>query len=299
MLAFLKVVCYFCYGSGYSELISNQRSRDPMEEDFQINFARADNVAMPRLHYHNHFEIYYLFAGERYYYIENRTYYVKKGSMIFVNKNHIHKTLDGGKLHERAVVYFNDTFLEQNHGRDLDLLLSPFLNSNRIVELNNMEQNYVENLLFQMKNEYNDRNRQGRSIFFQSLLVQLLLLTARKNAEMADVTYVPMNKKIYEAIDYCNAHFMKPLTMEGVSANFYISSFHFSRLFKRYTGFNFTEYVNMLRIREAQRLLRETSCKVIEIAEQVGYVNITHFNRKFKEITMMSPMEYKKLIKSK
>ncbi|MDQ1913227.1 AraC family transcriptional regulator [Paenibacillus sp. GD4] len=269
-----------------------------MKGDYQISFSKAENIEMPRFHYHDHYEIYYLFGGERYYYIENRTYHVKKGSMIFIKKNDIHKTLLGGKHHERTVIYFTDRLLEPRHDRHLDLLLSPFHHPNRIVEFNPMEQNYIENLIFQMKNEYVEEGRQGRDLYFESLLVQLLLYAHRKLTEASEVAYVPMNKNIMEVIDYCNSHYRKPLTMEGVSARFYISPFHFSRLFKRYTGFNFPEYINTLRIREAQKLLRETPYKVIEIAERVGYMNITHFNRKFKQVASMSPLEYKKMIKA-
>jgi len=269
-----------------------------MDEDFQIHFAKGENFAMRKFHYHDHYEIYYLFAGERYYYIENRTYYVQKGSMIFIKKNEIHKTIAGGKLHERAVVYFTDRFVDQYHGQHMDMLLSSFMSANRIVELNNLEQNYIENLIFQMNNEYSDRGRQGRSLYCETLLVQLLLFASRKMKETAEAAHIPMHPKISEVIEYCNANFVKSLTMEGVAARFFISPFHFSRLFKRYTGFNFTQYIHTLRIREAQKLLRETPHKVIEIAGQVGYVNIAHFNRKFKQIAMMSPVEYKKMIKS-
>ncbi|KRF39851.1 helix-turn-helix domain-containing protein [Paenibacillus sp. Soil787] len=270
-----------------------------MNGDFEISFAKQPtNLPMQRTHYHEHYEIYYLFAGERYFYIENRTYHVKKGSLIFIKKHDIHKTLEGGKLHERAIVYFTDAFLEPYRGSHLDLLLSPFMQINRVIDFNNLEQNYIENLLFQMNNEYTNPNRHGQALYFETLLVQLLLFASRKAADTAETAYLPMNKKIAEITEYCNTHYMKILTMKEASAQFFISPFHFSRLFKRYTGFNFTEYILTLRIREAQRLLRETSSKVIDIAESVGYLNITHFNRKFKQVTKMSPLEYKKMIRT-
>ena len=218
--------------------------------------------------------------------------------MIFIKKHDIHKTLEGGKLHERAIVYFTDAFLEPYRGSHLDLLLSPFMQINRVIDFNNLEQNYIENLLFQMNNEYTNPNRHGQALYFETLLVQLLLFASRKAAETAETAYLPMNKKMAEITEYCNTHYMKTLTMKEASAQFFISPFHFSRLFKRYTGFNFTEYILTLRIREAQRLLRETSSKVIDIAESVGYMNITHFNRKFKQVTKMSPLEYKKMIRT-
>jgi AraC-like DNA-binding protein len=270
-----------------------------MNGEFEITFVKqTGNIPMRRTHYHEHYEIYYLFAGERYFYVEDRIYHLKKGSMIFIKKHDIHKTLEGGDLHERAVVYFTDAFLEQYRSSHLKLLLSPFMQAHRVIDFNNLEQNYMENLLFQMNNEYSDPDRPGQALYFESLLLQLLLFASRKAAETAKTVYSPMNKKIAEVIEYCNSHYMRTLTLKEVSSQFFISPFHFSRLFKRYTGFNFTEYILTLRIREAQRLLRETSGKVIDIAQSVGYMNITHFNRKFKQITKMAPLEYRKMIRA-
>jgi transcriptional regulator GlxA family with amidase domain len=54
------------------------------------------------------------------------------------------------------------------------------------------------------------------------------------------------------------------------------------------------EYINNVRVKEAQRLLRESKLKVTQIAEHVGFESIVHFGRVFKRFTSLSPMEYKK-----
>ncbi|MCS7464383.1 AraC family transcriptional regulator [Paenibacillus doosanensis] len=270
-----------------------------MKTDFEIHFAKqAENPAMDMYHYHDFYEIYYLFGGERFYYLENHIYHVAKGSVVFVNKNDIHKTLEGGAGHDRAVLYFTDRFLGRFTDEQLKLLLSPFRSSGKVMPFNNQQQSYIENLLFQMKKEYADSSLPGRSLFFESLLVQLLLFTSRISMEAEQIAPKPMDGKMSEIIGYCNENYVKPLTLESVSSRFFISPYYFSRLFKRSTGFHFPEYINTLRIREAQRLLREDDGKIIQIAERVGYSNITHFNRTFKQVTGMAPLTYKKMIRS-
>ena len=271
-----------------------------MKADFEIHFAKqAENPAMDMYHYHDFYEIYYLFGGERYYYLENHIYHVSKGSVVFVNKNDIHKTLEGGAGHDRAVIYFTDRFISRFQPEQLNLLLSPFRSSSKVIPFNNQQQSFIENLLFQMKKEYMDTTLPGRAEFFEALLVQLLLYTSRICMESEQITPRPMDGKMTEIIGYCNEHFRKPLTLESVSSQFFISPYYFSRLFKRSTGFHFPEYINTLRIREAQRILREEHGKMIEIAEIVGYSSITHFNRTFKQVTGMAPLTYKKMIQVK
>ena len=71
---------------------------------------------------------------------------------------------------------------------------------------------------------------------------------------------------------------------------------YLSRKFKEETGLNLFEYINRIRIERACRLLKQTRKTVLEIAYQVGYNNISFFNRYFRKTLGMSPGEYRKSI---
>ena len=68
----------------------------------------------------------------------------------------------------------------------------------------------------------------------------------------------------------------------------------FSLSFKQYTGMNFVNYLKMIRIGEAKRLLEETDEKIIDISQKVGYENEKHFMKTFKSVCGVSPSEYRK-----
>jgi YesN/AraC family two-component response regulator len=87
---------------------------------------------------------------------------------------------------------------------------------------------------------------------------------------------------------------MQRITLADISKEFYISQFYFSKIFKEATGFTFVEYLNSVRIKEAQRLLVSTNDKVIRISYNVGFGSIAHFGRMFKAITGYSPLQYRK-----
>lgn len=269
-----------------------------MNQDFQITVAKQTGMSgMLGYHCHDYYEIYYLAAGERIYYIEDRSYPVKKGSMLFIDKHNIHKTVEGGKPgHERILIYFTDRFLERHNERDKHLLFSTFRGPGKHVHFNRQEQNFIESLLFQMVKEYKKSCREGNHLYLEALLIQLLVYASRKAEESKQAELSSVGRKIADIIAYCQENYHQNITLEMISSRFYISPYYFSRIFKQTTGLNFKEYLHLLRIREAQRLLKETELKIIEIAERIGYMNITHFNRKFKQVTHTSPKEYRKMV---
>ncbi|MFD2702100.1 AraC family transcriptional regulator [Paenibacillus shunpengii] len=269
-------------------------------KDFAIYPAkRKGSYTMPKYHYHDYYEVYYLLSGHRYYYIENKRYSIDKGSLLFIGKNEIHKTVDSDHQtpdHERLVLYFSSRFLRRFSNDQLEILLSPFDRDNRKVQFSIRDQSYIERLMFQMHHEFNQQDSFGRELYLESLLVQFLLFSTRKT--QTDQPAVPedsMNARMAEIIAYCNKHFREELGLEELAGQFHISTFYLSRLFKRTTGFTFKEYINTLRIREAEKLLRESNHKIIYISEQVGFASVSHFNRKFKQVTRMAPKEFKKL----
>jgi AraC-like DNA-binding protein len=69
----------------------------------------------------------------------------------------------------------------------------------------------------------------------------------------------------------------------------------FSRFFKKNSGNNFTDHVNRLRTWKAAQLLLESEMQVTEICFEVGYFNISNFNRTFMRHYHMSPSAYRKL----
>lgn len=271
-----------------------------MKEPFYIHLNKVTGYyTMASDHFHEPYEIYYLLAGERQYFIKDHTYRVCKGDVVFIDKNELHKTGDvGAPYHERILINFQERFLAKF---DEPLLFEPFRRKNRRLSLNLPEREWIERELFEMIEE-DAQSLPGSETALQAKLASLLIWCARKlrsqEREMGpDVHESPAHRKISEVVEYINERYATPMSLESVARTHYVSPYHLSRMFKRVTGFSFVEYVNSVRVREAQRLLRETNWKVTRIAEQVGYENIGHFGRVFKQLTKTNPLDYRKAAK--
>jgi AraC-like DNA-binding protein/ligand-binding sensor protein len=98
---------------------------------------------------------------------------------------------------------------------------------------------------------------------------------------------------IARAKRFIEDHHRDDLSLGQVAASVHTSLFYFCKLFKRHTGVSFTEYVSRLRTEKANKLLLNLNLRVSEIAYEVGFQSLTHFNRVFKRILHESPSEYR------
>jgi AraC-like DNA-binding protein/ligand-binding sensor protein len=123
------------------------------------------------------------------------------------------------------------------------------------------------------------------AIFAQHLsIVSNQVLVQRENAEPLVIT---------RAKEYIREHQTEDITLAQVARAVNTSTFYFCKMFKKVTGLNFTDYLSRVRTEKAKNLLLNPNLRVSEIAFEVGFQSLTHFNRVFKRIIGMSPTQYR------
>ncbi|MBD0381353.1 helix-turn-helix transcriptional regulator [Paenibacillus sedimenti] len=268
---------------------------------FEIERLRREGpFSMPVNHFHDHYEIYYLLSGKRYYFIQDRSYQIQEGDLVFIGRNKLHKTHHAdAQPHERILINFDHSWIGSIGDSAAEYLLAPFLLKQHIFSMTGSNRTFVENILFSMLREQ-QHTLSGWELASKALLTQLLIFCSRLSDKAIEPTERPhaMSPKIFEIVGYINEHYKTRLTLASISETFFISPSYFCRSFKETTGFSFIEYLNNVRIREAQRLLRETKLKVIDVAEQSGFDSVAHFGRVFKQVTQQTPLECRKLMRS-
>ena len=95
------------------------------------------------------------------------------------------------------------------------------------------------------------------------------------------------------AKQFINEHQTEDLSLGQVAKAVNTSTFYFCKMFKKITGINFTEYLSRVRIEKAKNLLLNPNLSISEIAYEVGFQSLTHFNRVFKKIIGQSPTEFR------
>ena len=94
--------------------------------------------------------------------------------------------------------------------------------------------------------------------------------------------------------DYINTHYKDELSLESLSDIFYMHPSNISKYFHRYCGFTLNQYINTVRVYEAQKLLETSSKSIAVIAEEAGFGSINNFIRQYKGILKKTPERYRK-----
>ncbi|MGA3267435.1 MAG: helix-turn-helix domain-containing protein [Verrucomicrobiota bacterium] len=127
--------------------------------------------------------------------------------------------------------------------------------------------------------------------------VKLLTIFAQHLAILSNQVFIQQENAeppvIKRAREYIHDHQAEELSLHQVAKAVNMSTFYFCKMFKKVTGINFTDYVARVRIEKSKNLLLNPNLRVSEIAFEVGFQSLTHFNRVFKKLLGQSPTDYR------
>jgi AraC-like DNA-binding protein len=131
----------------------------------------------------------------------------------------------------------------------------------------------------------------------QESVVKLLSIFAQHLSLLSNQVVVRQEHSeppvITRAKEYIHEHQTEDISLGQVAKAVNTSTFYFCKLFKKVTGINFTDYLSRMRIERSKNLLLNPNLRVSEIAFEVGFQSLTHFNRVFKKLLGQSPTEYR------
>jgi AraC-like DNA-binding protein len=127
--------------------------------------------------------------------------------------------------------------------------------------------------------------------------IKLLVIFAQHLSMVSNQVFIQRENAeppvIAKARAFILEHQTEELSLTQVAKAVNMSSYYFCKMFKKVCGINFTDYVARVRIEKSKNLLLNPNLRVSEIAFEVGFQSLTHFNRVFKKILGQSPTEYR------
>ena len=253
-----------------------------INEGNRFFFEAAENRVMTdegSLHYHNQLEIYYLKEGNCNYFIDTNTYSLQSGDIVVVPPKVLHSTMYGDKMHTRLLINCDQYYVPVSVRHLLPTM--PYIG--RIPRI----QNEVEAIFRKIRHEYenpDDFSKDALQSHVSALLIMLLRSEKNRQAVYSGDNFVEM------AVSYMQHNYSHPITLADVAKHCAVSCEHLSRSFKKNTGFGFSEYLTLYRLKQAELLLLEEPAKsVSEIAYCCGFNDSNYFANRFKKIYGITP----------
>lgn len=276
--------------------------------DKNINFCINKGYGSGHSHSHDFIEIAYVFRGKGIHYFEDQEFSVSKGDMFIINNdtNHCFKSLDSNS--DQFLVYncfFWPDFLDETLSSTYEfnqvakhLISSSFITDDITksrIRFQAEEAIKVERLFTDMYIEYSSKDK-GHIEMIKSYIKQLFITIFRTYEKSHFYTPIQIQSQenlVAQVIDYLHIHYNKSVQLKDLSQELFTSKSTLCKTFKECTGTTITKYIQERRITSAKELLKSTDRKVIDIAKDVGYKDLKHFNYIFKKFTGKSPSKYR------
>ena len=241
-----------------------------------------------KLHMHNYYQIIYITTGEAVFTVEGNTMLVRKGYWLIIKPDQEHgmKKVDKGIVKTLDIKF---TINSKEIAEEIDKLDTLLTSNDR----------YVPFILEKIRNE-----GKYKRYFFNELtstyLTELLVMLVRehlpqerienKHSEVINTDVSSTSKMI---IEFINKHFSEKIALKILANRLGYNKNYLCMRFKKETGMTINNYIQSYRIYKAKELITFSDYDLKQICEKVGFEDIHHFSRIFKNVEGISPGHYK------
>ena len=236
-------------------------------------------------HWHQSIEIFAVFQGDLVFYLNDLELRLKSGDFILVNSNEIHAIYSP---EPNQVVVIQIPLNALSHYFTADQYLC-FTHEARETDTQ------VMGLIREMFTAYKKRGI-GYDMLVKSRYYMLLylLVSSYRELEVSDELLRQNRKlnKLTPITNYMKEHYQEELSLETLAEKFGYAPAYLSRMFQKYAGINYKDYLQSVRVKYALAELNRGECTVSEAALKHGFSDSRAFAKVFQKKYGMLPSEY-------
>ena len=252
------------------------------------------------IHWHYSIEIIYVIEGTVDLYIDSEKYTITEDQIEIINIDEVH-SLESHDPNNKILIFQFDPYFFEKYYSDIDNMLF-YTKSSQVNAQLGEEYDELREFLAQILCE-SVQKQDNYDEEIENILVKLLYhLINNFNYLIYEKEELKFNKdqlQRYHSISkYIYNNFEKNLTLQDISNKEYLSTHYLSREIKYSTGYSFTEYLNLIRVRESIKLLLDTDLTLSEISDEIGFSHSRYFNKHFKIHYDLTPLQFRKKFKA-
>ncbi len=238
-----------------------------------------------QLHCHTFYEIYYFIGGDVSYLVEGKRYKPTPNSLLLMPCKVFHGVkVESEESYERFTLHFLEDVIPAEHR---ELLLSVF-NGNGLYY-----QNVNDYRLPAFFEHLSDCVSMPEPLRWTAIVAELQALLSHlaymAQSASSSTPSEPIPQTVSRLISYLNSHYTEPVTLDGLSARFFISKHHLNKVFRKATGTTVGEYVIYKRVIAAQQMI-QNGMAATQAAIAAGFNDYSVFYRAYRRILGRSPV---------
>ncbi len=248
------------------------------------------------LHYHNLFEFGYCYHGKGKLLIGDKEHIYGDDCFTAIPPNipHTTESAPGGVCKWEFLFVDLNGFIEQEMGgfRMSAEELRRIVNAHGTMKTmeHHLKLGALIRLLMEECRETNAHYEESLKGYLRAAVIELLRLSEERELRLRSTRH---EKYIEQALGYISRHYQEDLRIEDLARASGLSESHFRRAFEESTNMRPVEYLNMVRIDEACRLLLKEDLAMTDVGYRVGFQTASSFNRNFKRLTGSTPLQWK------
>ena len=236
-------------------------------------------------HTHDICEIIYIISGDVSAIIGEKTYKLKKGSIVFFRPNVPHRIrIDSQKSYERHNILFNETLLANGI----------FYKLPKEVDLINCDDENITTLFEKLDYYYTKFNETNLKVLVTNIVEEILFNICASPKEEYNTNQACVHPVIKSAVSYINKHYTENITIDDISRDVCVTKSHLHHLFTKNLEISPKKFINMKRLSKAQRLINMGE-KPTTVYTECGFADYGTFFRNYTSYFGYSPSEKYKI----
>lgn len=248
-------------------------------------------------HYHDFHKILILLNGDITYCIEGRSYELLPNDIVLVSAGEVHRPIiNSDGIYERIIIYVSPDFLSTYEKPENDLGLCirrAAAEQSHVLRFQNPRSGKLDSAIRALDSSLNDTDYASslhRELLFLEFMIQL-----NRAALHNGITFIgnsPSDEKIVAVLDYLNGHLTEDISIDSLSARFFLSRSYLMHAFKDQTGYTIGNYLSTKRLLLAKKLIAE-GMPITEVCYACGFKNYSTFSRAYKKNFGEAPRDFR------
>lgn len=244
-------------------------------------------------HWHQEWEITFVRSGSTMINVQDQQVLAQAGDIVICSSGHVHYSDPAYMKNELDFLLFHPSML-QNFSPSLEFT-SPLIKADDLKKAG-LDQLTLD-IFPQIQSELNNKHPFYQDIVKSKIIHYWFCLlrefgTPKNIEEIRDHKRSHLLNAFQNLLVWLDEHYDENISLAYAAEKMNLSESYFSRLFKKLSGENFVNYLNMIRVEKAASQIRNSDLKIADIAYNCGFSNIRSFNRVFKELTGYTPSQY-------